>query len=134
MEPREQPHYSIDDREKSPNSELKVYIIVIDSDDGRTYEKLSTDAERLEYMRKHVHDNWDVVQLDTVFFEDNKASKTYNIKINSPEYEGLKKFLQEDESTPLIGTKEFDMVQYYREHATSVEDAPISSCDLNMGA
>ncbi|KAI2471292.1 hypothetical protein F4781DRAFT_131141 [Annulohypoxylon bovei var. microspora] len=124
-QPEQYPYYKIHDKEGSSDGRYKVYTILIDSDDGRAYEKLSTHTERLEYMRKHAHDSWNVVQTDSTFLEDNLAGKTYTIKINSPEYEGLKKFLREDGSSWPPGTKEFDdMARYYREHATSVEDAP----------
>ncbi|KAI1406761.1 hypothetical protein F5Y13DRAFT_196087 [Hypoxylon sp. FL1857] len=121
------PYYKIEDKDGDSDGNLKIYIILIDSDDGRAYEKLSTDAARLDYMRKHAHDSWSVVQPDSVFYEDTAAGKEYVIKINSREYEGLQKLLQEDGSSWPPGTKEFDaMVRYYKERATTVKD--ISGC------
>ncbi|KAI1101489.1 hypothetical protein F4804DRAFT_315880 [Jackrogersella minutella] len=124
-QPERYPFYKIHDKENNTNGNYKVYTILIDSDDGRAYEKLSTDAERLNYMRQHAHDSWDVVQVDSAFYEDNVAGKEYVIKMNTPEYAGLEKLLQKDGSSWPPGTKEFDaMVQYYKEHATEVLDAP----------
>ncbi|KAI1383619.1 uncharacterized protein F4822DRAFT_82929 [Hypoxylon trugodes] len=130
-EPQKWPYYKFHDETRDAKGRTTVYTVLIDSDEGRTYEKLRTDTERLEYIQKHAHDSWKCVQPDCAFFEDNEVGKRYVININSPEYEGLEKLLQEDGSSPPLGTKEWDeMIQYYKDHATTVEDAPISSCDL----
>ncbi|KAH8205104.1 hypothetical protein TruAng_000669 [Truncatella angustata] len=110
-EPQKWPYYKIHDKEailSDRQGSFKVHTILIDSDEGRAYEKLTTDAERLDYMRKHSVDSWWVVQADTVSFEDNVAGKRYEIKKNSDEYKGLKKLLKKDGSTPDPGTKEWD--------------------------
>ncbi|KAI0134989.1 hypothetical protein F4814DRAFT_6244 [Daldinia grandis] len=128
-QPEKYPYYTIDDKENSSNGSFKVHAILIDSDDGRAYEKLSTDSERLDYMRKHAHDSWNVVQTDAHFYEDHESGKRYIIKKNSPECEGLRKMMQQDGECYPEGTKEFDdMLRYYEEHATSVEDIPAGSC------
>ncbi|KAK6072999.1 hypothetical protein SCUP234_06772 [Seiridium cupressi] len=128
-EPQKWPYYKIHDKEATlpdrPGS-YKVHTILIDSDEGRAYEKLTSDAERLEYTREHSVDSWWVVQVDTAFVEDNAAGKKYEIKMKSPAYEGLKKFLHQDGSSPEPGTKGFEeMLQYYKEHATAIKDAPV---------
>ncbi|KAI1652703.1 hypothetical protein F4813DRAFT_394432 [Daldinia decipiens] len=129
MAPSEKyPYYKIHDKQSGWNGSFKVYTILIDSDDGRAYEKLSTDSERLDYMRKHAHDSWNVVRPDAAFYEDHELGKRYTIKINSPEYERLQKMMRKDGECPDEGTKEFDdMLQYYKDHATSVEDIPVGS-------
>ncbi|KAI0380437.1 hypothetical protein F5Y04DRAFT_289423 [Hypomontagnella monticulosa] len=127
--PEKYPFYKIEDREGCEDGSFRIYKIMIDSDDGRAYEKLSTDAERLDYMRAHAHDSWKVAQVDSVFYEDRVEGKTYIIKKDTPEYEGLKKLHRKDDSSWLPGTKEFDdMVQYYKDYATSVEERPSSPC------
>ncbi|KAH6652303.1 hypothetical protein BKA67DRAFT_573538 [Truncatella angustata] len=132
-EPQKWPYYKIHDKEailSDRQGSFKVHTILIDSDEGRAYEKLTTDAERLDYMRKHSVDSWWVVQADTVSFEDNVAGKRYEIKKNSDEYKGLKKLLKKDGSTPDPGTKEWDkMVRYYKEHATTIADVPVNTSD-----
>ncbi|KAI1644375.1 uncharacterized protein F4817DRAFT_346774 [Daldinia loculata] len=129
MAPSEKyPYYKIHDKENGSNGSFKVYTILIDSDDGRAYEKLSTDSERLDYMRKHAHDSWDVVRTDAAFYEDCELGKRYTIKKDSPEYEGLQKMMRKDGECHHEGTKEFhDMLQYYKDHATTVEDIPAGS-------
>ncbi|KAF3066553.1 hypothetical protein GL218_09019 [Daldinia childiae] len=129
MDPSEKyPYYKIHDRENGSNGSFKVYIILIDSDDGRAYEKLSTDSERLDYMRKHANDSWDVVRPDAAFYEDYELGKRYTIKKDSPEYKGLQKLMRKDGESYHEGTKEFaDMLQYYKEHATMVEDISVGS-------
>lgn len=127
--PEQYPFYKIHDKEDSKDGSFRIYKIMIDSDDGRAYEKLSTDAERLDYMRAHAHDSWKVVQVDSVFYEDRVEGKTYIIKKDTPEYEGLKKLYRKDGNSWPPGTKEFDdMVQYYKDYATSVEERPSSPC------
>ncbi|KAI1478813.1 hypothetical protein F4774DRAFT_144835 [Daldinia eschscholtzii] len=124
-QPEQYPYYKIHDGEDSSNGDrYKVYVVLIDSDDGRAYEKLSTDSERLDYMRTHAHDSWDVVRPNAAFYEDHESRKRYVIKVDSPEYEGLQKTMKDGECY-LEGTKEFDdMLRYYRDHATTVEDLP----------
>jgi hypothetical protein len=122
------PHYKIHDPAGHPEGNFTVRIITIDSDEGRAYAQLTTDADRLAYMREHAHRSWDAVRVDSAFFEDAVAGKTYEIKMNSPEYEGLKRLLREDGTSWPPGTRGFDaMVQYYRQHATAVRNLPANS-------
>ncbi|OTA97452.1 hypothetical protein M434DRAFT_26757 [Hypoxylon sp. CO27-5] len=65
------------------------------------------------------------VQADSTFYEDTATGKRYVVKMNTPEYEGLEKLIQEDGSCWPKGTKEFDdMIQYHDDHATTVKDVP----------
>lgn len=129
-QPGEYPFYTIHDLENKPHGSYTVYAIRIDSDDGRAYKALSTHAERLAFMRERAHDSWNAVQADSAFLEDNVAGKTYVIKMDTPEYEGLQKMLMEDGGCWPEGTREFeDMVRYYKEHATEIEEAPVGCCD-----
>ncbi|KAH9907777.1 hypothetical protein F4778DRAFT_797848 [Xylariomycetidae sp. FL2044] len=121
----EWPYYKM--RRNGRDGSQEVYIVLMDSEKGRALEKLETDTERLEYMRVNADDSWQVVQADTVFLEDVAAGKKYSIKKGTAEYDGLQKTLQEDGSSWPQGTKEFTaMLQYYRRHATIVEDLPSS--------
>jgi hypothetical protein len=128
------PWYNMADREApegTPEGNYQMLRILIDSEEGRAYEKLSTDTERLEYMREHAHDKYEVVQVDSTFYEDRENGKRYVIKIKSPEYEGLQKLLREDGSSWSPEDREWDaMIQYYKDHATTVEEVPIRSCTL----
>jgi hypothetical protein len=111
--------------------ECFVLRILIDSDEGRAYGKLSTDVERLEYMRKHAHDKYQVVNVDHTFYEDREEGKTYLINTKSPEYKGLQKILREDGSSWSPEDKEYEaMIKYYKDYATKVEDTKKCPCRL----
>jgi hypothetical protein len=104
----------------------RVLRVLIDSDEGRAYEKLSTDTERLEYMRKHAQDTYDVVRTSTIFYADWENGKEYRIKINSPEHAGLQKLMKEDGGSWAPDDKEYGaMIQYFKDHATTVADVPV---------
>jgi hypothetical protein len=56
-------------------------------------------------MRKHAQDKYEVVQVDSTFYEDEERKK-YFIKITSPEYYGMQNLLREDGSSWLPEEKE----------------------------
>jgi hypothetical protein len=126
------PWYNMADHdvpEGTPEGNYRMLRILMDSEEGRAYEKLSTDTDRLDYMRKHAHDKYNVVQVDSTFYEDRENGKRYLIKFKSPEYEGLRKLLREDGSYWSPEDREWDaMIQYYKDHAPTVEDIVIRSC------
>lgn len=127
--PADQPppaEYKTQDPEGHPPGKYTLRTIVKDSDHGRAYDQLTTDADRLAYMREHAHRSWNVVQTDTAFLEDRAAGKEYEIKKNTPAYEGLKQLKRDLGGASLApGTKEYGaLIQYFREHATNVKDLP----------
>ncbi|OTA98108.1 hypothetical protein M426DRAFT_17749 [Hypoxylon sp. CI-4A] len=134
-QPEKYQYYDYGDSKEMKDGRFNMYRVLIDSDEGRAFEKLSTDSERLDFMRKHAHGSWVVVRSDSCFIEDLAAGKKYVIKIDTPEYEGLQKFLQEDGDSWPPGTKEFDaMFQYYKEHASSVHDVPVNTEPCELGS
>ncbi len=129
------PWYTLGDYEnpeETPEGNSYILRILIDSDEGRAYEKLSTHPERLDYMRKHHHDKYKVIQTTATFYEDREEGKSYSIDYKSPEYEGLQKYLREDGYSWTPEDKEWDaMIQYFKDHATKVEDVPVRPSRLS---
>jgi hypothetical protein len=64
------PYYTFKDKDEDPEVDYTLLKIRVDSDEGRVYTTLSTDAERLEYMRNHAHDRVGHVTPQWSFYED----------------------------------------------------------------
>ena len=102
-----------------------IFRILIDSVEGRAYVKLTTDVERLEYMRQHHHDSYEIVPPSQTGWIDETAGLEYTIQIRSPEGEELAKLRSKfpDECWPPEGTKERREIEdYYRKHAHEIVD------------
>jgi len=68
-EPKTVPkNYTIID--ETPDSGFTHFEIRVDSDEGRVYEKLSPDSERLEYMRRHAHNKTQGFYATEMFLAD----------------------------------------------------------------
>lgn len=119
------PWYGIHD-EHDDEGNFFLLRILIDSDEGREYEKIpgSNQKERLTYMREHAQNKYQVVQPDATFFEDTEGRRTYYISYKSPDYPGFHKLLREDATGWLLeDVEEWKiMTQYFRDHATKVVD------------
>jgi len=123
----EYPWYALNAEEKE-NGDSWTYKIRIDSDEGRAYEKLTSAADRLAYMRKHhdPEDSHENVCPTWRGWVDEVAGKHYSILIRSPEGDEIEKLVSKlsgPDGWPPEGTKERREIEdYYREHAHEVVD------------
>ncbi|KAK8102417.1 hypothetical protein PG984_015563 [Apiospora sp. TS-2023a] len=115
-EPRELPHHTYITQGDEDGCQL--YLIVKDTDEGRAYEQLATDVERLAYMQAHAHESWGVAHPSHAFVYD--GNKVYKIgrreapaAWHGPGSGGEWKH----------GSAEWkEYVQFFKDHATCVED------------
>ncbi|EJT72936.1 hypothetical protein GGTG_09787 [Gaeumannomyces tritici R3-111a-1] len=83
------PSHSLKDEVSEDGMRHNLLKIFCDTPEGRTYEGLATDEERLAYMRAHHQDNTWHVQPDERILEDWDEGKCYVVKILSPEGQAL---------------------------------------------
>jgi hypothetical protein len=98
-----------------------VYKVIIDSDEGRAYSKLTGDLERLQFVRKHAHEKMPVVFATWHFYEDPVLGKEYSILIDSPEGREVDALMgdsnaEQDEET------DARLLAYFKAHAHKVQD------------
>ena len=114
-------HYTLKD-EDNLEGDFTLCMVRVDSDEGRAYAKLSTDAERLQYMRLHAHEKVKHVSPQWHFYQDSKAKKMYYIRIRSPEGEEVSQLIGDSDEEVEDGSEKDEMLfRYFREHAHRVE-------------
>lgn len=111
----------IDLTSETPES-VDNYKILVDSDEGRAYAELSTDAERLQHMRLYAHEKSAIVQAQWHFYRDKKEGKEYFIHINTPESEEVETLMGDSDEEWEEDSERAELVlRYFREHAHKVE-------------
>ncbi|KLU83758.1 hypothetical protein MAPG_02809 [Magnaporthiopsis poae ATCC 64411] len=85
------PFHSLRDEESADGTRYNLLKIFCDTPEGRAYDDLVTDEQRLAYMRANHQDNTWHVQPDERIFEDWDEGKCYVVKIRSPEGQALAK-------------------------------------------
>lgn len=114
-------HFFMDLASKTPES-VDTYKILVDSDEGRAYTKLSTDAERLQHMRLYAHQKSTMAQAQWRVYTDKKEGKEYLIHINTPEYKEVERLMGDSDDEWEEESERAQIVhQYFREHAHNVE-------------
>lgn len=98
-----------------------VYKVLIESDEGRTYAKLSTDAERLEFMRLHAHEKIPTVYANVIGYDDLKEGKAYSINVKSPEAEKASELIGDSDDERDEEAEE-KVRLYFKKHAHTVHD------------
>jgi hypothetical protein len=98
-----------------------VYKVIIDSDEGRAYSMLTTDPERLQFMRERAHEKMPIVFTTWHFYEDAAAGKEYGILIDSPEGRELD-WLMDNSDTEQDKEKERRLLACCKALAHKVED------------
>jgi hypothetical protein len=109
-----------------------VYKVVIDSDEGRAYAKLTTDPERLQFMRQHAHEKMPVVFATWHFYEDPTAGKEYNILIDSPEGREVDA-LMGDSDAERGEEVEGKLLAYFKAHAHKVHALTPTPGEFKIG-
>jgi hypothetical protein len=98
-----------------------VYKVIIDSDEGRAYSKLTADLERLQFMREHAHEKMPVVFATWHFYDDPVAGKEYSILIDSPEGREVDA-LMGDSNAERDEETDARLLAYFKAHAHKVQD------------
>jgi len=119
--PQVQTHYYFKDSTSETSEGWDGYKVLINSDEGRAYVKLSTDPERLEFMRLHAHERQDTVFAQWMFYRDFKAGKAYNILIRSPEGEEASRLIGDSDDEMDEKTEEA-VLKYFQENAHEVTE------------
>ena len=131
----ELPMYHFFKDSTSENSKgYDVYKVLVDSDDGRAYAKLTTDPERLHFMRQHAHEKMPVVFATWHFYQDHAEGKEYNILIDSPEGREVSA-LMEDSDAERDEEAEGKLLAYFKAHAHEVQTLPPkpAECQIRDG-
>lgn len=118
------PWYHCDIRTPSGTT---IFWLTIDSKEGRVYETLKSDEERLPYIIGHCLEIRHSTVPDSIYYHDVAEKKRYRIRRNTPVYEGLLKLARPTGSMlwPKDSPEWAMVVQYYKAHAHEVCDAPV---------
>jgi hypothetical protein len=116
------PYHRFIDYKTSEGRET-VYKVLVDSDEGRAYEKLTMDTNRLQYMKMHAHYKMVGVSPQFLFFDDLKARKSYLIRVGSPEHAVVAGMTEDSDEELEDGSEAQDvMFRYFVKHAHEVKD------------
>lgn len=116
-------HYTLKDTTSETLQGYDVYKVIVDSDEGRAYSMITTEPERLQFMREHAHEKTPVVFATWHFYEDRAAGKEYSILIDSPEGKEVDA-LMGDSDAEQDDTSKGRLLAYFRAHAHKVQDLP----------
>jgi hypothetical protein len=114
-------HHIFKDTTSETSQGYDVYKVIIDSDEGRAYSMITTEPERLQFMRKHAHEKMPVVFATWHFYEDLAAGKEYSILLDSPEGREVDALMGDSDAERDEKT-EGRLLAYFRAHAHKVQD------------
>jgi hypothetical protein len=113
-------HHCFKDTTSETPQGYDIYKVLIDSDEGRAYTKLTTDPDRLHFMRQYAHEKMPVVFATWHFYEDHIAGKEYSILIDCPEGREVDA-LMGDFDAEQSGEAEGKLLAYFKAHAHEVD-------------
>ncbi|KAL8388204.1 hypothetical protein RB595_009384 [Gaeumannomyces hyphopodioides] len=118
------PFHSLKDEVSADGTRHNLLKIFCDTPEGRAYDGLATDEERLAYMRAHHQDNTWHVQPDERIFEDWDEGKCYVVKIRSAEGQVLARLDPPDgeewEDAECEGYRAW--LDFFKKNASYIED------------
>lgn len=121
-----------------PKTNYTCYKLIAGSDDALAFAKLTTDPERLEFMRKHAVDWHDMPfkGADWTGYLDKEAGREYLIRFDSPEGDAFEELAGDYPYDDAERDKEIDrqLLAYAKAHAHVVKDISPLDIELQMGA
>lgn len=106
-----------------------IYKVLVDSDEGRNYAKLTTDPERLQFVRQYAHEKMSIVFPTWHYYEDPESGKEYSILIDSPEGREVDE-LMGDSDDELGEEASRKLLAYFKAHAHKVQDFEPVPCEI----
>jgi len=123
-------HFFRDSTAETPQG-YDFYKVLVDSNEGRAFAALTTDPERLRFMRQHAHEKMPVVYATIHFYQDHVAGKEYDILIDSPEGREVDALMAEFD-TEWDEVAEGKLLAYFKAHAHRVHTLPSKSAECKI--
>ena len=96
--------------------------ILVNSAEGRVYSQLTTDIDRLEFVRLHAHEKTVHVSPQWRFYRDRDKGLNYHICTGSQEDREVSELVGDsDEELEEGSGRDHAVRRYFREHAHGVE-------------